>query len=445
MKRIFFSLVMIALGLGAGAQNYDAIKNAMAIGQLKKAKEDLDKGMTNAKFTSKPEAYMLKTAVYAGLAMDNTIKGTPEADVYTKEAEAAFAKYKEMQPDLSLVKDPIYQSGPINLYSSLFALGYKDYEKKDWEAGYQKFKKVVDLSDMLIREKVINVAVDTNSLILAGITAETSKHDEDAAKFYTRLADLKVSEKDFESIYRFLVNYNFRKKDLASFEKYKALGKELYPKSDFFDFDKVDFAVGLEEKFEDKIKAVEEVLVSDPNNYKANFLLGGLIYDTLNSQEENAVMPANYNELETKMITALQKANSIDPAAESPLIYMGGHFINKSRRINDDRKKHADEMKARTKPGTKASAADVQKREALDAEYAKALEATIDPYEKAAVIYAKKPTLTLREKQQYRYIAGDLGEIYGFKKNQAKSKPADAAKYAAQEKKWNDLYDTIKN
>ncbi|HET9430083.1 MAG TPA: hypothetical protein VFO70_02845, partial [Chitinophagaceae bacterium] len=161
MKRIFFSLVMIALGLGAGAQNYDAIKNAMAIGQLKKAKEDLDKGMTNAKFTSKPEAYMLKTAVYAGLAMDNTIKGTPEAEVYTKEAEAAFTKYKEMQPDLSLVKDPIYQSGPINLYSSLFALGYKDYEKKDWEAGYQKFKKVVDLSDMLIREKVINVAVDT--------------------------------------------------------------------------------------------------------------------------------------------------------------------------------------------------------------------------------------------------------------------------------------------
>ena len=39
----------------------------MILQQYKKAKEDLDKNMGNAKFTSKPEAYLLKAAVYAGL------------------------------------------------------------------------------------------------------------------------------------------------------------------------------------------------------------------------------------------------------------------------------------------------------------------------------------------------------------------------------------------
>ena len=35
--------------------------------------------MTNAKFASKPEAYILKSTIYAALAADSAIKDTPEA------------------------------------------------------------------------------------------------------------------------------------------------------------------------------------------------------------------------------------------------------------------------------------------------------------------------------------------------------------------------------
>ena len=443
MKRLFLSLMLFSFAFCATAQNYETAKNLLALGQARKAKEEVDKGMANAKYASKPEAYLLKMAAYSMLALDPAVKGTPEALTLTTDAEAAFAKYKEMQPDLSLLKDPIYQNAPINLYSSLFTIGYKDYDKKNWEGSYQTFKKVVDMSDMLIQQKLMSVTVDTNSLILAGVTAESSKHDDDAAKYYARLAEIKLKDKEYESIYRFLVNHSFRKNDMTSFEKYRKLGKELYPTSEFFDFDKVDFAVGLEETLPAKIKAVETVLASDPNNYKANYLLGGLIYDTLNATE-GAPLPSNYAELETKMINSLQKANELNPTAENPLIYLGGHYINKSKRINEDRKKHAVDMKARTKPGTAASKEDIAKRDALDKEYATSLDATIAPYEKAAAIYAAKPTLTLREKQQYKYIAADLGEIYSYKKTQAKGKPADLAKFTAEEKKWNDLYDSIK-
>ena len=101
-------------------------------------------------------------------------------------------------------------------------------------------------------------------------------------------------------------------------KKYRALGKQLYPKSEFFDYDKVDFAVGLEDDFSKKIKAVDEVLATDPNNYKAHYLLGGLIYDTLNPQGENPTLPSNYAELETRMITSLKKANEINPNEQNP-------------------------------------------------------------------------------------------------------------------------------
>ncbi len=444
MKKNLLSLVVVLVVFGANAQNYETAKNLMAIGQLKKAREDFDKNITNAKYASKPEAYILKTGIYAGLANDPEFKSSPEGVKLATEAETAFAKYREMQPDLSLMKEPIYSNGPINLYSALFGSGYKDYEKKNYEQGYQTFKKVVDLSDLLIKEKVLSVPVDTNSVLLAAILSESSNHTDDAAKYYSRLADLKLNEKDYESIYRFLVNYYFKKGDIANFEKYRAYGKELYPKSDFFTYDKVDFAVGLEEDFNKKIKAVEDVLAADPSNYKAALLLGGIIYDTLNSPEDNAVQPANAAELETKMITALDKAVTLNPNAESALIYKGGHYINKAKRINEQRKTHAADMKARTKPGTQSSKEDIQKRDALDQQYGKALESAIEPYEKAAAIFAAKPTLTLREKQQYKYIAGDLSEIFGYKKTQAKGKPADVTKFTAEEKKWNDVYDSIK-
>jgi len=445
MKKFFLVTAVLLLAFFVKAQNYETIKNTLIIPSPKafqKAKEDVDKGMANAKFAAKPEAYILKATVYAGLASDSAIRNTPESEKLIMEAEAAFAKYREMQPDLALLEDVIYRNAPIHIYSSLFSAGYKDYENKKWQEGLDKFKKVVDLSDMLIAKKIISVTADTNSLLLAGIIAENANQKDEAAKYYTRLADLKAGDKGYESIYRYLVNHYFLKKDMANFEKYKAIGKELYPNSEFFTYDKVDFAAGLETDISKRIQSLEEAIAADPTNYKAILLLGELIYDTLNSRKEGAVQPANADELETKMISVFHKAAELKPS-ELPFLYIGDHFINKSIQVNDERTTHAADMKKRTKPGTASSKEDIAKRDALDVKYADALDMAREPYEKAAEFFAKKENLSNHDKQQYKKVAGYLGDIYIAKKNKAKGKPADQAKFAAEEKKWNDLYDAI--
>lgn len=338
MKKTFLLSTVLLAAFIVEAQNYESIKTLLTLTQYKKAKEDLDKAWTNAKFIAKPEAYMLKTAVYAGLANDASVKGTPAADQYTTEADAAFTKYKEMDPSMALITDPVYQNGPINIYSSLFSSGYKDYEAKNWQAGFAKFKKVVEYSDLLIVKKVIPIVADTNSLLLAGITAESAGMKDEAVKYYSRIADLKAGGSGFEGIYRFLVNYYATKKDDANFEKYKAYGKELYPGSEFFNYDKVDFAVGLEDDINKRVTALEETIAKDPTNHKATLLLGEIIYDTLNSRKDGAVQPANAAELEGKMIKALNKAAELKPNDEIPFIYVGDHFINKSIGVNDEEK-----------------------------------------------------------------------------------------------------------
>jgi hypothetical protein len=444
MKKFFLSSVVLLTAIFIQAQNYETIKNMLILQQYKKAKEDLDKQMGNAKFASKAEAFILKSTIYGGLANDATNKGTASGDQLLSDAEVAFAKYKEMDPQMTLLTDPIYQNAPINIYSGLFSSGYKDYEEKNWQPGFQKFKKVVDYADLLIAKKIIQIPADTNSILLAGITSESAGLKEEAVKYYGRMADLRAGGPGYEGIYRYLVNHYAGKKDMDNFEKYKAIGKELYPNSEFFTYDKVDFAVGLEEDFNKKIIALEETIAADPDNAKAIRLLGEIIYDTLNSRKEDAVQPANAAELETKMINAFTKASSMKPDDELLWIYIADHLVNKSIKVNEAREKHAADMKARTKPGQPNSKEDVAKRDALDAEYGVALNAAKDPYEKAAAIFAKKQTLTGVQKQQYKKVSGYLGDIATYNKNRSKAKPADLAKWTAEEKNSNEVYDSIK-
>jgi hypothetical protein len=448
MKKIGFLSLMFLAFTAVNAQNYNEIKTKLTLNQLPQAKADLDKNWSNPKFTAKAEAYMLKTAIYAAMAVDEATSKTPQADVYLNEAAAAFTKYREMDPKLEIVDDPIYQNGPINLYSGLYSSGYADFQAKAWEKSYQKFTRAYDISTFLLDRKILQGTIDTNVLIMAGITAENSNKKEDAAKFYSKLAENKITGEGFESVYRFLVSYYFERNDIANFEKYKALGLEMYPKSDFFTFDKVDFAVGLAPNFNEKLKAVEDVLATDPNNFKATEVLGEIIYDTLNVRGEDAPVHSNEAELEKKMVAAFAKAAELEPKNELPLIYTGDHFINKAVRVNKEREAHGTAMKARTKPGTMASKEDIATRDALDKRYGEALESARLPYEKVAVLYAAKPksedaNQALRDKTQYKKIASYLADIYAFKKAQAKV-AADKTKFAAEEKKWNDLWDSIK-
>ncbi|HRF19233.1 MAG TPA: hypothetical protein PK977_13755, partial [Chitinophagaceae bacterium] len=341
MKKLLVVSVVCLSGLVTTAQNYDNIKNQLLFNKFEQAKTDFDKAFTNAKFASKAEAFILKTAIYAGLAMSDANKDKPVGMQLANEADAAFKKYREMDPEMKLVKDPVYQNGPVNLYSAFYSGGYEDYKTKSWQAGYDKLKKAVELSDILIAQKIFNSPLDTNVLILAAITAESSDNKEDAAKYYVRLADAKVDGDGFESVYRFLVSYYFGKKDIPNFEKYKTLGAQLYPKSEYFTFDKVDFAAGLATNFDDKVKAVEEILASDPDNFKANQVLGEIIYDTLNSEKEGAVLPANAADLEKRMVASFLKAASVRANYEIPFLYMGDHFINKAAKTNDARSAHA--------------------------------------------------------------------------------------------------------
>lgn len=433
-------LTMSLLGMTAGAQRYEDVKNLLLLRQYKNAKATVDKGMTNAKYTSKPEGYMQKATVYSALALDTTLPAA-EAAQLREEAYSAFLKFREMDPEMKLIADAEYANTIGNIYAGYFNAGFRNYLDKSWEAGLPNLERAVVLGDLMTDKKLWTVTADTNALILAAVVADNAKKPEDAVKYYSRLAGLKLSTPDYEEVYRYLVRYYAEKKDDANFEKYKALGKELYPKSDYFTYDKVDFAIGTVEGFDAQVKALQEVLAKDPENYKANMGLGELLYDTLNSRREGAVQPSNAEELEGKMITSLNKAATANPdKAAQAFIYIGDHFMNKADRKQNEMTEVETEIRKR--PGGKATAADNTKKAELKKQYDATYDQGREYFEKAAEIFAKKPELDKVEKRQYKLIVGSLAQYYSYKREGAKG--PDLNKYIAAEKKWNDLDDKLK-
>ena len=425
MKIIVLSLLMFSLH--ADAQTLQEIKNSCLLQQYSKAKTDIDKAMQDAAFTAKPEAYILKTAVYSTLA-SNAIKADPaQAETLAAEADAAFTKYKEKDAAMPLLSDALYQNGPVNLYTVYYSIGYTDYSQKKWNTAFNKISRAVKYSDLLIQQKLLNAVIDTNVLVLAGIIAENSGNKDAAVSWYSRLADAGMKGEGYESVYRYLVSYYFTQKNYTLFEKYKSLGKTMYPSSEYFSFDKVDFTVGTVTGFDNQYTAVQALLKDDPGNFKANEILGEIIYDELTKRLQKIQDDAGIQQLESTMVAAFQKAAAAKPGYVNPFLYMGDYFINKAVTINDEKDKTTDAIK----------------KKQLGLQYAKALDAAGEPYEKAAAIFATQTVLSDKDKAQYQKAAGYLADIALYKKATAASE-SDKTRWNAAAVKWNALAESIK-
>ena len=69
-----------------------------------------------------------------------------------------------MEPSLKLLEDQTLKKRLFNLYASYFNAGVADINNKNYGHAYDKFKKVVDLSDILIKHKILPYStIDTNA------------------------------------------------------------------------------------------------------------------------------------------------------------------------------------------------------------------------------------------------------------------------------------------
>ena len=90
MRKLLLVVVCGLVGTGLFAQSIEDVQKTWLLGQVKKAKEEVDKAMNNAKFSAKAEAWLLKASIYSALAGDKEMAAQSEALML--EAVNAFNK-----------------------------------------------------------------------------------------------------------------------------------------------------------------------------------------------------------------------------------------------------------------------------------------------------------------------------------------------------------------
>lgn len=428
MKKLLIASFFAAAGLSATAQKLDNVNKYVVLNKFEDAKKELDKVMADPKAQDNPDALILAARVNAELVMDSSLKSKyPTA---LEDSYAALAKYRSKDTSLKALKDQ--STGGLRavsiIYSNEFNNGRKFFNESKWDDAFHSFRIAEDLGDLISKNNLgtTKQRIDTFTVIYAGYAAQNAKKTDSAVYYYKKFADEKIGGKDFEDVYRYILNNALDTKNEADFKKYLAIAKELYPA----DTEKLWNAYDME--FTSKNASVDEMI----NKYKSESAGGKLNGQQLASygeyfanvpKEELAKMDSTkQSELKTLGSEAFEKAF----AAENNGVYAFNAGVLLYAQFNTLEDKFYN-LRGET-AALKAQRADVEKQQQAIADK------SIDLMEKAYnLLKAKNP----REKVETSCLAKSvdfLANLYQWKRDKARGKnPQDYDKYDAKYKQFD--------
>jgi len=231
MKKTFFFLLLAGSTLIGKAQNYTTVMLDFTTNKFEDAKNEVDKLMADPKAKDNPQTLIWKYNVYSAIYADSTLK--PKYPDAGQQAWDALQQYTAKDTQLAKLKeDPYGMTGISKLYGQSFNYGKSDFQKSEWNKAFEDFSFCQQVSEF-IGKNGLNTngkyTIDTTVVLYCAYSAQNANKPAEAASRYKSLADWKINDKDFEDIYKFILDYDTKQKDEASFKKYLAIAKELYP------------------------------------------------------------------------------------------------------------------------------------------------------------------------------------------------------------------------
>jgi len=298
MKKVFLAFLLVTTALFASSQNYTPVLLSYTTAKFEEAKKEVDKLMVDPKAKDKAETYMWKLKVYSELYGDTTLNSKyPEAG---KEAIEALDKYIALEPGMKLLKEDLR---PVSLlYGQAFNYGRNFFQKSDWPNAYNSFAMCQQVSEFIGKNGLTSsgkYTIDTTVVLYTAYAAQNAGKASEAALRYKMLADYKIADKDFEDVYKFILDYDTRQKDEASFKKYLAVARESFPNSN-----------SLWNQFDMNYMSMNSNLLDIVAKYKADDAAGKLKEDDYITYAESFASPdkSQVSQLDSNQQDNLKKA-----------------------------------------------------------------------------------------------------------------------------------------
>lgn len=342
MKRIVLPVLLTFLVILTYGQD---IKKATSLVNDKKydeAKTQID-GIL-AKDPNNSEALYLKSKVLVlstdAAAEKGEITGDPYGEAFN-DFKKATADTNNPKLTLMLIKDN-YQ--PIfGIYSGYFGEGAKAFNNaapKADTAGFAKamnlFIKADDVGQYIADHKWANIGkVDTTLVLNIAKAALNAKKDDIARKYFKELADAHIkglhNAKDsadpaYELPYQWLTLDYKQAGDSADMVKYATLGKELYPKEDYFDFVEMDYYREHDNK-PALFKKYDELTARHPDSLRYHLNYATEIFSYVFNSPDSTVIN-DKDALLSTLKDQLEKAHSIEPQNSSVNLLYSQYYYN---------------------------------------------------------------------------------------------------------------------
>ncbi len=305
----------------------------------------------------------------------------------------------------------------MNQHSPLFdvAFGYLElatnsFNAKQYDEALTAFKNAEQVQDYVVGKGFTYgtfafPVYDTQLYLNVAASAINAKKDDVAVEYYQKIADKKIKDKGFDEIYRYLVDYYERKGDKTNMTKYLAIGREVYPKDEFW------CEVGLKEAEKDKktlFAKYEELLASGCDTYFTRYNYGVEMFNYAYVGEK---VPDDRAAIQAKLEEVLKKAVAMNPTAPEANMLMCRHHFATLKYLGEE----YDAIK-----GTKPE--DVKKKNDINAQINRNYEAAL-PYMNALyTLYDGKTGLKASEKGQFKIVTSMLLEYWENKKDKVKIK-----------------------
>lgn len=404
MRKLILSAILVASSATMFAQNLDDVKDKIDKKKYDEAKEKIDKILTEPKGQKNANAWFYKGIVYTNLGLDSS-----KTDMdYKGEAFNAFKKYYELDP--KNVLGTLEQNVRLfQLYEGYYTQAVKDYNANNFAGSFNNFKNVLAVEEYVTQKGFtypgINIpAFDTALHLNIAATASKAKMEDSAMAYYQRLADKKLKGENYIEIYQLLVDYYGRKNDEANKAKYLALGRELYPESDYW------LEVELTPVREDKPKLFAkylELTKANPQNYYLNYNYAVELFNYIYAGDKKPADAASFEPMVEEAIANAIKANST-PDANLLMVRYLSEQIYKTEDVN------------RTIKGATPDA--VKKRKDNAALINKTWDKLVPFAEASFSGYTGKKDLKAYEKGNLKFVSNVLIDYYNMKKQFDKAK-----------------------
>ncbi len=461
MKKIVFSVLGVFLVVLASAQKFSKVETPYVLGKFEDARTEVEKIVADAKNQSVADAWLWHGSIYAVIADDANLKiKYPRASAI---AMSSFQKYVKLDPSMKTMNNEAIPGKIIIdvLYRSNLTDGIAFFDKKQWDSSFLYFTQAAEIGDMITKYnwRGNKQPIDTTTVLFSGYAAQNAKLLDEAAKYYSRIADLKITNVpaagDVKDIYEYLVYFYMDKKNNEQFMKYLGLAKEMYPQAlaTWADYESefVEKNYTLAQKLEIYNQA-DAAGTLTANQYLA---YGNMFYNLKDEDKEkmDSATIASYRlKAEDAFIKGFKKDSKNGLAAYNVGLINYNDWVDLDDKFEVNMKKISElnKSKAEVKDPKKKPANDARIKKEVDE--IKALNAAIEKkqhgfadksiewMENTHSVLSVKEKADRSEKNVLSKSVDYLTNLYLWKRDKSKGNNADYDKYDALYKKYDALH-----